>query len=593
MKVWLTAALAAVFGVACLLGAWPVFAIVVIVGILAVWLAPSPPTVSLDDPSLPGKRMWLNDKYTSSKVPSQLDTIIIGSGMSGLTAGALLARFGRRVVVLEQHDIAGGGTHTFDLKGYRFDSGLHYTVPWHSHLFKLTGLRADVPECEFLGEGDGTFDKIILNTGELFRIKHKEEHLKDLYKMFPEETVGLDAFVRITDDGLISVQVFCFSKLFPLWLQPYFWMIVPKRFHPCNKTMKQVLDEHIKSKKLQTFLSSLWLDSGGRPDEATLMLTGGAQRGLPKEGGCYPRGGAEGMARFLVGIILQYGGRVLVEAPVKRIITSADLSVTGVEMADGSIITAKEVVSSAGYRNTYESLLDEKARKASGVPKSFPVKQSPGFIMCNIGIKGTPQELQLSNTNVWFLPVNESGDMYKPLDDYFRDPMAGDIPCMITWPSIKEQSNRNDNRISCQMLAIADNEWFAPFRDQKFKARSPEYEQLKKQWEEKFHAVLFKVFPQVKERVEFSDVSTPLTIKHYMLVPDGAAVGLDQTPLRYSWEIQKHLDMSTPIHGLWMTGQDTLICGVVLAQLAGVITACRMLGPLDTFKIFLQPAIHL
>lgn len=46
--------------------------------------------------------------------------------MGGLTTAALLSRVGNKVLVLEQHDVAGGNTHTFEDHGYEFDTGLHY-----------------------------------------------------------------------------------------------------------------------------------------------------------------------------------------------------------------------------------------------------------------------------------------------------------------------------------------------------------------------------------------------------------------------------------------------------------------------------------
>ena len=54
------------------------------------------------------------------KVPSDLDAIVIGSGIGGLSAAALLSKVGQRVLVLEQHDVAGGCTHTFADKGQGF-----------------------------------------------------------------------------------------------------------------------------------------------------------------------------------------------------------------------------------------------------------------------------------------------------------------------------------------------------------------------------------------------------------------------------------------------------------------------------------------
>ena len=46
--------------------------------------------------------------------------------LAGLTTAALLARQGERVLVLEQHDQAGGCTHDFEEEGVTFDTGLHY-----------------------------------------------------------------------------------------------------------------------------------------------------------------------------------------------------------------------------------------------------------------------------------------------------------------------------------------------------------------------------------------------------------------------------------------------------------------------------------
>ena len=54
------------------------------------------------------------------------DTIVLGSGISGLTAATALARCGQRVLVLEQHSVAGGLTQSFERHGWSFATGVHY-----------------------------------------------------------------------------------------------------------------------------------------------------------------------------------------------------------------------------------------------------------------------------------------------------------------------------------------------------------------------------------------------------------------------------------------------------------------------------------
>merc|ERR1712165_46790 len=64
--------------------------------------------------------------FSKEKIPTNLDAILIGSGIGSLTTAAIMSKAGKRVLVLEQHDQAGGCCHTFLDKGYEFDVGIHY-----------------------------------------------------------------------------------------------------------------------------------------------------------------------------------------------------------------------------------------------------------------------------------------------------------------------------------------------------------------------------------------------------------------------------------------------------------------------------------
>ena len=60
------------------------------------------------------------------QIDDQYHSILIGSGMGSLSAAAILAKEGHKVLVLERHYTAGGYTHIFKRKGFEWDVGIHY-----------------------------------------------------------------------------------------------------------------------------------------------------------------------------------------------------------------------------------------------------------------------------------------------------------------------------------------------------------------------------------------------------------------------------------------------------------------------------------
>jgi all-trans-retinol 13,14-reductase len=142
------------------------------------------------------------------------------------------------------------------------------------------------------------------------------------------------------------------------------------------------------------------------------------------EGGCYPRGGSQKLAEELVPVIESFGGKVLIRALVDNIVVEgtsmlltqhekvfsnllcAGGKAVGVKMRGGQTIRAKRaVVSSAGYTGSMK-LLDSETRNRFGLPATIPgVPQSAGFVMCNIGIKATAEEIGATNTNTWHVSL--------------------------------------------------------------------------------------------------------------------------------------------------------------------------------------------
>jgi phytoene dehydrogenase-like protein len=225
--------------------------------------------------------------------------------------------------VLEQHeDVAGGGTHQFDLNGYRFDSGLHYTVPWSVPIFALTCLKSIDEVCPFdlMGDANDVVDKIYLRNPEesaseaaqakSFDMKHKEAHLAQLYADFPDEHKALDEFMVISDRAMLFVKYFLFARLLPQWMQTLYWQYVVPRslIAVASQTAKEILPKLTSNKRLISLLSGMWIDTGARPDVASFMMTAAVFRGVAMEGGCYPRNGSEDMAIELARVINDNGG---------------------------------------------------------------------------------------------------------------------------------------------------------------------------------------------------------------------------------------------------------------------------------------------
>ena len=88
-------------------------------------------------------------------------------------------------------------------------------------------------------------------------------------------------------------------------------------------------------------------------------------------------------------------------------------------------------------------------------------------------------------------------------------------------------------------------------------------------------AYLYDKLPQLKGKVDYHEVSTPLSSAYFCAWQRGELYGLDHDPQRFR---EDWLSPRTEIPGLWLTGQDVLSCGVVGAMMAGMLTATAILG---------------
>merc|ERR1719412_1666474 len=160
--------------------------------------------------------------FSKEKIPTNLDAILIGSGIGGMTTGAIMSKAGKRVLILEQHDQAGGCCHTFIDKGYEFDVGIHYIGKFGHHNINKT-LMDQI--CEGQVEWNRLEDEFdIVSIG--YEDKNRQYPVLTGYdnwkyqlkKEFPDDENAIDKYFELVEEYKQSSKAAAILKVLPLWL---------------------------------------------------------------------------------------------------------------------------------------------------------------------------------------------------------------------------------------------------------------------------------------------------------------------------------------------------------------------------------------
>jgi all-trans-retinol 13,14-reductase len=291
-------------------------------------------------------------------------------------------------------------------------------------------------------------------------------------------------------------------------------------------------------------------------------------------GGYYPVGGASRIATTILPRIRASGGEVFTYARVAQILVH-DGRTRGVRMADGHEIECRCVISDAGAMNTLSRLLPAEVARSHGYDALLAkVRPSIGHVGVYIGLDATAAELELPRTNYWIYPDN---DYDGTLERFERDP-TGPLPVVyLSFPSAKDPDfeRRHPGKATIEIVAPAPYEIFAPWAGRTWGQRGDDYEALKQQYGERLLEHVYDKLPQVRGRVAYWEVSTPLSMQWFCGWERGELYGLDHDPSRLQ---QRWLRPRTRVPGLWLTGQDVMSCGVTGAMMGGVAAAGAIAG---------------
>jgi all-trans-retinol 13,14-reductase len=273
-------------------------------------------------------------------------------------------------------------------------------------------------------------------------------------------------------------------------------------------------------------------------------------------------------------LIEEAGGKILFNAEVAEILVEGERAV-GVRMVDGEELRAPQVISDAGIGVTYGRLLTPAASERHGLAgKLGSLSPSVGHLGLYLGLSSTAAELGLPKNNFWLYP---GYDHDANVAAFVDDPQAPLPVVYVSFPSAKDPDfeRRCPGRATMELITLAPWERFAAWADEPLKRRGERYEAMKAELAERMLQQLDRVAPQVRAAIDYQEISTPLSTRHFANYQQGEVYGLAHTPERFE---ARWLRPRTPIRGLWLTGQDVATAGIASALAAGYLTASAMLG---------------
>ncbi len=500
------------------------------------------------------------------------DAIVIGSGLGAMTFGAIMAKKGKKVLLLEKHYVAGGFTHIFKRKDYEWDVGIHYVGDVHHEFTFMRVLFDHISDHQLKWqEMDEVYDRVVLGENVYDFKAGKENFLEMLYTRFPGEEDAIDKYIQRVYQAAGQNKKFFQERALPTVLSKLFGPLMTKKyFELSDRTTKDVLDEITDNVELKAVLAGQYGDHGMPPGESSFAIQAVVNKHYWK-GGAFPIGGCQRIAETIIPVIEAAGGAVAIRAGVEKIIVK-DGKATGVLMEDGSILEAPMVVSGAGYLTTMEGMLDKDVQKAIGFSTEKCVARSVSHVCLYIGLKHDLRDLGIGSTNYWVYPHN---DHDRGVKEYMADPSKPFPVTYISFPSLKdpEWEERYPGKSTIEMITLAPYEWFEKWEDERWKHRGDEYEAYKEQFAQRLLKELYKQFPQLEGKIDYYELSTPLSTKHFVNYAKGEIYGLDHSPARFR---MKELRPKTPIKNLYLTGQDIVTVGIGGALMSGLLTAAHV-----------------
>ncbi|MBD8498535.1 phytoene desaturase family protein [Paenibacillus arenosi] len=427
------------------------------------------------------------------------DVIIIGAGLGGLTAGAMLANQGKKILLLEKHNIVGGCASTFRRKQLTFDAAVHL----------IGGL-----------EDEGVIYSILkdLNVLDQLHIHHNPIIYRD--------QIGLETFNLPGDpDALADVLM----RAFPSDEEAIYETIqefkeignaVLSDTIPGKRTQGRIialqsmsiqdyLSDRFISQKVEFLLSSLFPYIGAMPSEISAPYYMGTMMSY-SGGGFYLKGSSQTLANSLKYALERDGGKVMLRRQVHSILVQ-DGKVEGVLDHKGNTYMAPTIISNADMTRTYLSMITSEHLPPNLDKELDSLIPSNSSVVLFMSIQNDGWEQQLAHEIFIFSDYNNDSkrNYFDPLDTRTKPWM------ILSCPSFADTSLAPPGFSIVSIMAPCDADYVENIRREKGK------EFIQERFLEHIEASL----PGLKERITFMELATPSTIERYTSNSKGAIYG--------------------------------------------------------------------
>ena len=445
------------------------------------------------------------------------DVLIIGSGLGGLECGALLAKRGFKVLVLEGSNQPGGCMQSFRRGGLHYDTGLHYVGglaqggAMHEAFAEL-GLL-DLPWQRM----DEDFDHVIIGGRHFAFHQGYEAFVEGLAKDFPHQREALQSYVqRLQNITAEDMDVCAYDYLQETFSDELLLNVVSAAAMK-TELRKESLPLFNFAHTCSSFIESSWR----------------------------LKGDGNVLVRKLIGTIEEVGGEVRTNSKVVRL-TETDGCISSAVCADGQNYEAEYFIS-----DIHPAVLCDLLEGCPSVRKAFRRRMTFGENTCGmftaqLSIK--PESLRYFAHNVF---VYDKPNVWTMTEE--NDPVKG---VMI---SARVPEDGSDNLRQIDLLTPMPWHECQAWAETKVGRRGEDYKAFCQQKTKECIRLAEQYIPGLSEMVEQCYTSTPLTYRDYLGSPEGGAFGM-RKDCRCSM-LSFH-SVSTPLPNLLLTGQSIILPGI-------------------------------